>query len=261
MIRQALDWFDGFTADYRMDDPVDNARLDLKRDHCLHVMDEARAQAQELDLDDRLVELATVAGLYHDLGRFPQYRRYRTFRDSDSANHGRLGVLALTRRRGLRWLSPQDRHLVRLAVGVHNRRELPGAVASRNGPTGLLARIVRDADKLDICRVMVEHFKTPGLKDPVVFLSRPDIPDRFNPEMIDAIDAGRAGCYEVMTSTNDFALLLLSWINVVSFARTRRRFYELGFVEDLFAVLPDQPEISALASRYHARHAPRPTGD
>lgn len=260
MIRETLDWFDAFTAGYRMDDPADNARLDLKRDHCRRVMDESRQQALELGLEPHLVDLATVAGLCHDVGRFPQYRRYRTFSDPKSANHGRLGVIALTREHGLGWLTPEDRHRVRLAVGVHNRLALPATVAARNGATGALVRIVRDADKLDICRVMLEHIKAPGPRDPVVFLGLPDIPDRFNPAMIEAIDTGRTGRYEAMTTVNDFMLLLLSWINVLSFPRSRRRFFELGHVRDLFAALPDHPDIAALAARYHDRHAPRPTG-
>ena len=42
MIRETLDWFATFVAGYRMDDPADAARLDLKHDHCLRVMDESR---------------------------------------------------------------------------------------------------------------------------------------------------------------------------------------------------------------------------
>ena len=163
-------------------------------------MDEAREQARELRLPEHLVELATVAGLCHDVGRFPQYRRYRTFRDGISANHGRLGVEALTRYGGLDWLPPADRHLVRLAVAVHNRKLLPPAVAARQDAAGTLVRIVRDADKLDIVRVIVDYFRHPGPKDPVVFLNLPDIPDRFNPDLITAIDTGSNGRYEAMRS-------------------------------------------------------------
>jgi len=260
MIQHTLDWFDAFVTAHHMDAPDDNAHLELKREHCLRVMDEAREQARELRLPEHLVELATVAGLCHDVGRFPQYRRYRTFRDGISANHGRLGVEALTRYGGLDWLPPADRHLVRLAVAVHNRKLLPPAVAARQDAAGTLVRIVRDADKLDIVRVIVDYFRHPGPKDPVVFLNLPDIPDRFNPDLITAIDTGSNGRYEAMTTTNDFALLLLSWINDLSFPRSRRLFFERGLVRDLFAVLPDQPEITALSQRYQARFDPRPAG-
>ena len=260
MIQHTLDWFDAFVAAHHMDAPEDNARLELKREHCLLVMNEAREQARELSLSPRMVELSTVAGLCHDVGRFPQYRRYRTFRDPDSANHGLLGAIALTRNGGLTWLSPEDRRLVRLAVAVHNRRVLPPAVAAKSdADAGLLARIVRDADKLDILRVMIEHFKQPGPRDPVVFLGLPDNPERYEPAMIRSIDEGQTGCYENMTTINDFALLLLSWINSLEFDRTRRLFFEHGHVNALFSVLPDTAAMHAFAERYHARFAPRPT--
>lgn len=253
MIQHTLDWFEAFVAGHRMDDPDDNAHLDLKREHCLRVMDEAREQARELRLPPRLVGLATMAGLCHDVGRFPQYRRFRTFRDSESVNHGRVGVEALTRHAGLAWLSPTDRRLVRLCVGVHNRKTLPPAVAADQGEAGTLVRIVRDADKLDIVRVLIEHFKRPGPKDPVVFLGLPDVPDGFSPGLIEAIDKGQNGRYDAMTTANDFALLLLSWINGLSFPRSRRLFFERGLVRDLFDVLPEHPDIASLADRYYAR--------
>jgi hypothetical protein len=260
MIQHTLDWFDAFVAAHHMDAPEDNARLELKREHCLLVMNEAREQARELGLSARLVELSTVAGLCHDVGRFPQYRRFRTFRDSDSANHGLLGVTALARTGGLTWLEPRDRHLVRLAVAVHNRKALPPAIAAtHDDDAGLLVRIVRDADKLDILRVMIEHFKQPGPKDPVVFLGLPDDADRYDPAMLAAIETGQTARYEAMTTVNDFALLLLSWINSLEFNRARRLFFERGHVRDLFSFLPDKPELASFADRYQSRFAPRPT--
>lgn len=259
MIQHTLDWFDTFVAAHHMDAPEDNARLELKREHCLLVMNEAREQARELSLSPRMVELATVAGLCHDVGRFPQYQRFRTFRDPDSANHGLLGVIALARNGGLSWLSPEDRSLVRLAVAVHNRKALPPAVeAARDEDAGLLAYIVRDADKLDILRIMIEHFKQPGPKDPVVFLGLPDDPERYEPAILASIEDGQTGCYEAMRTVNDFALLLLSWINALKFERTRRLFFERGHARDLFSFLPDTPALTSFADRYQARFAPRP---
>ncbi len=257
MIGPALDWFEDYVAACAMEDPVDVTRLELKRQHSLLVMAEAREQARELDLSARMTGLATVAGLVHDTGRFPQYRRYRTFRDADSANHALLGVRALARHGGLAGLNDRDRSLVRLAIVTHNRRSLPGRLLGGDDAEALaLARIVRDADKLDIVRIMLEHFKTPGEKDPVIFLGLPDVPDRFNPAIVADIDAGRIGSYAAMGTVNDFALLLLSWINDMAYARTRRLFFTRGHVRELFDELPDTPEMRAFEDRYTARYAP-----
>ncbi len=260
MIAAVLDWFEDFVRDCGMDDPQDAARLELKRQHCLLVMAEAREQARELDLSQRLTDLATVAGLTHDTGRFPQYRRWRTFRDAASANHAVLGTTALARHGGLAGLGERDRFLVRLAIMAHNRRALPkGLLTGGDDEALVLARIVRDADKLDILRVMLEHFKSPGEKDGVVFLDLPDVPDRYNPAIIDQIEAGRIGNYDAMETVNDFALLLLSWVNDMNHARTRRLFFRRGQVRELFDQLPDTPEMRAFAERYHDRFAPRTT--
>jgi len=259
MIERVRAWFDAFVAGHRMGDPLDDARIGLKRGHCLLVMDEARAQAMELGLSPRLTDLAAIAGLVHDTGRFPQYQRYRTFRDADSANHALLGTAALARHGGLDGLTDRDRRLVRGSIAVHNRRTIPKALVSGGDQEALtLVRIVRDADKLDIARVMLEHFKTPNDKDDVVFLGLPDLPDRFNPSLIQDIEAGRIGDYHAMGSVNDFALLLLSWINDMAFARTRRLFFERGHVGGLFAVLPDLPPLAAFRARYYERYAATP---
>ena len=118
---------------------------------------------------------------------------------------------------------------------------------------------MRDADKLDIVRVMLEHFGTPTGqdKDEVVFLGLPDLPGRYNPDIVRDIEAGRIGDYYAMGAVNDFALLLLSWINDMAFARTRRLFFEYGYVGKLFDVLPDVPPLAEFRGRYFERHAPR----
>jgi hypothetical protein len=257
MMEQTLAWFNAFVEGHRMRDAADNARLELKREHCLRVMAESRDQARELDFSPRLTTLAAVAGLTHDVGRFPQYRRYRTFRDADSANHAVLSTIALARHGGLAGLDDRDRGLVRQAIVVHNRRAIPQRLAAGSDREALLlARIVRDTDKLDIVRVMLEHFNVPNEKDGVVFLGLPDIPDHVTTAILDDIEAGRIGDYYAMASVNDFALLLLSWVNDMAFARTKRLFFERGYVRDLFAVLPDLPRIDAFKTHYQERFAP-----
>ena len=41
------------------------------------------------------MELAELIGLLHDIGRFEQIKRYNTFIDKNSINHGQLGVKIL----------------------------------------------------------------------------------------------------------------------------------------------------------------------
>lgn len=250
-------WFAAFFAGHGVPTATDAVRMELKRLHCEKVRDEALALAGNLGLSQRLVTLAAVTGLCHDVGRFPQYQRYKTFNDRQSVNHAILGVQSLNRGGALTGLTPRDRSLVCTAIVVHNRHSLPPALASGGDQEALtLARILRDADKLDIVRVMLDHFNTPGAKDPVVFLDQPDLPDQYNPAMLEAVAAGRLGSYAAMTSVNDFALLLLSWINDMAFPWTRQQFFGRGHVQALFAQLPELPQLAIFKKRYFEQFAP-----
>jgi HD superfamily phosphohydrolase YqeK len=256
-LEAASAWFEAYYRSQADDAPEDAVHLELKRLHCRKVMDEAAALAESLDLSPRLGELAAVAGLCHDVGRFPQYRRYKTFSDPQSVNHARLGTATLARHGGLGELPRRDRTLVRTAIVVHNRRLLPAALLAGGDPEALtLARILRDADKLDIVRVMLDHFRAEGPKDDVVFLGQPDT-GRYTPVMIDDILAGKLGSYENMASATDFALLVLSWINDMAYPWTRHQFFARGHVQGLFDQLPDAPVLAALRTWYFERHAPK----
>ncbi|KHK03584.1 HD domain-containing protein [Desulfovibrio sp. TomC] len=250
-------WFAAFFAGHGVPTATDAVRMELKRFHCERVRDEALALAGNLGLSQRHRTLAAVAGLCHDVGRFPQYQRYRTFSDRQSVNHAILGVQTLNRHGALAGLPRRDRTLVRTAIVAHNRHSLPPALASGGDQEALtLARIIRDADKLDIVRVMLDHFNTPGEKDPVVFLGQPDLPGQYNPVMLETVTAGRLGSYADMTSLNDFALLLLSWINDMAFPWTRQQFFARGHVQALFAQLPEQPQLAIFKKRYFEYYAP-----
>ena len=67
----------------------------LKRDHSLRVLENGCDIVRNEGISGEAGELASLASLYHDIGRFPQFARYNTYKDADSKHHGRLGVLTL----------------------------------------------------------------------------------------------------------------------------------------------------------------------
>ena len=70
----------------------DARNVRIKIDHSLRVLGKAEALTRAEGLPASLAEQAWLAALYHDVGRFDQYARYRTFSDAASENHARLGV-------------------------------------------------------------------------------------------------------------------------------------------------------------------------
>lgn len=244
MIEEHIEWFTGQAKSFLEGDSGHDAHISLKLDHSLNVLAEARAIASSLGLPPGLERLAHLAALYHDAGRFPQYSRYRTFRDDISEDHAKLGSRSLRAWNALGGLERADRALVLGAVVLHNRKSVPERISPE---LTLLTNIVRDADKLDIVRIMLDHLRPSGRRSDVVTLHLPDEPGRYTSEIATQIRQGRIGDYALMRYENDFKLLLLSWVFDLNFRASRRAFLERGHADELFALLPRSPELTSLA--------------
>ena len=174
-------WFREYTREFLWGSEFDVANVQLKIDHTMRVMEFARQIAAAKNRGAGLTKLAELAALFHDLGRFPQYARYRTFHDQMSVNHAYQGVVTLKEHRVLEDLPGAVRRLVLGAVALHNRRFLPQGLPKELRD---LTKILRDADKLDIFQVMLAHFK-PGVKhNKVVNLELKPHPDNYTPELL-----------------------------------------------------------------------------
>ena len=151
-------WFDGFVASFRSDSADGQRNYDLKIEHTAKVRNNIELLADSLDLPADKRALASVIAICHDVGRFPQYKRYGTFNDATSANHAALAVQTLKSEGILEILDAQSRDLVLQSVALHNLFLLPHNL---HPETLLFARLIRDADKLDIWRVLIEYCTAP----------------------------------------------------------------------------------------------------
>lgn len=70
-------------------------RIKLKVLHSYKVSTIAKEIALDIGLSEKDVCLAEIIGLFHDIGRFEQVKRYQTFLDSKSVDHAELGVSIL----------------------------------------------------------------------------------------------------------------------------------------------------------------------
>ena len=65
--------------------------IERKIKHTFRVMDLCEEIAESLNLTKEDITLAKLCGLLHDIGRFEQWNRYKTFVDSKSVDHGDFG--------------------------------------------------------------------------------------------------------------------------------------------------------------------------
>lgn len=225
--------------------------VDLKREHTLQVLENARLLLENMDVDEELARLGQLCALFHDVGRFEQYRRHQTFHDPSSLNHGLLGARILAPAplgEGLLDSLPfAERSLVRASVAMHNRRELPAGLSPL---LRFVTNLVRDADKLDIMRVMIAHFSSDS-QDPVITLNVTFHPENYTSSVYENVCKGGQGDYRKLRWSNDFKMMLLGWGHNLNFTASRRLLVERSLLEQLLALLPDNPAMQHLGERVH----------
>jgi HD superfamily phosphohydrolase YqeK len=231
-------WFASYCSSFRSADTDLQRNFDLKELHTRNVCKAAILIAQGGGARRQM--LAEVAALCHDLGRFPQFRDFRTFKDSDSLNHAHLSVQIIKQNSLLDFLPAHERASVIIAVRMHNVFEVPAGLPRQ---TDDLLKLVRDADKLDIWRVFIEYFHAPeGDRASGAGLGFPDLPT-CSPEVLEAISAQELVQLSSMKSLNDFKLLQLSWVYDINFRNTLQLIKERGVLEQLAATLPRDPAV------------------
>ena len=237
-------WFASYCGSFRSSDAEVQRNFDLKELHTRNVCEAARLIAQ--GGGERRQMLAQVAALCHDLGRFPQYREYGTFLDSQSVNHAQLSARILKESSLLDFLPKAERDSVHFAVRLHNAFQIPAGLPPE---TEDLLRLVRDADKLDIWRVFVDYFFAPeSERASGAGLGFPDLPD-CSPEVLAAVEAGQMVQLTMLKSLHDFKLLQLSWVYDINFQSTLRLIKERGVLEQLAATLPKDAAVLAILDR------------
>jgi hypothetical protein len=233
------DRFAAFAAPY-LAEPGDGFAYQLKIDHTARVVDLARRICTEEALQGDTAQAALLAAQLHDLGRFPQYRQYHTFRDADSANHAALSVTHVLRARVLEGAAKALRRTVLGAVYLHNKRNLPSGLPPR---LDAAARVVRDSDKLDIYQVMLDYFAQDTPKHPEVALSVKEHPTAYSPAVLECLLARSSGDYAQLVWVNDFKLMTVGWLYDINFRSAFKILSERGYLDAVFASLPDEPGI------------------
>lgn len=240
LVQALKDWFSEYCRSFSLPSAEDQRNISVKEEHTRQVCLTSVRIAADLKLTEERRALAEVIALFHDVGRFPQYRRYKTFDDSISVNHAALGAKTLLEQNVLGGLSKRDRDLVVHAVTLHNVFSLP---AGLDAETLLHTEIVRDADKLDILRVVIEYFEQhEGSRADAVALGLPDMPG-YSPEVLGCLLRGELVRKSLLRMQNDFKLLQLAWMYDLNFESSFQLVRERSYIDKLARLLPDTDEI------------------
>ena len=235
-------WFSDFTESFYSSNEEDQRNIMLKVEHTRNVRKNILQIAEGLSLNKDDTRLAETVALFHDIGRFPQYAEYKTFRDAISLSHGLLGMKTLIREGVLERLPGDERDLILKAVNFHGAFSIP---TTFHEETVFFLKMVRDADKVDIFRVFLEYYETPPEeRASATAFGVPDTPE-YSKIMLSSIYDRQVASYMYIRTENDFKLLKLSWIYTLYFDESVRLLRDRGHIERLIKKLPQTDEIKS----------------
>lgn len=154
-----------------------------KYDHSYRVMALNRKYARELGLSSDDIELATIIGILHDIGRFEQFKRYRSYIDRDTMDHAEYGVLELFDHGKIRNFTNkvEDYPIIKFAIRNHNKYKIPECDDER---MMLHSKLIKDSDRVDII-FFLGYLGEFGHKADQSEISKEVIKDIFNHRQVD----------------------------------------------------------------------------
>lgn len=249
-IENILDVFYRYTAGFL--NGTKNLPVQLKIDHSLRVLNNSCQIVEQESFPKALHTGVKTAALFHDIGRFEQYRQYSTFNDSKSVNHGHLGVKVLKTTGMADLIDPAWKNMVLACVGLHNKMTLPAQMPQT---LSTLCRVIQDSDKIDIFSVMLHYLEHPEKADSTVILDLVPHPVKCTPKLVQDVLANKLCTYSEMRWSNDFLLLLASWIPSFHFFSSLQILQQCGSVNKLCRMLPKTDAVDPvhqLLNRYCA---------
>jgi hypothetical protein len=239
-------WFSSYCVSFHTPDENDTRNLVLKEQHTANVCANILSIVRDESSDEGEAMIAEAIALFHDVGRFPQYAEYKTFKDNISVNHGELGAAVLADTGILKNLKVREQEIITTAVKFHNAFRVPDLA----GPDIIFfLKLVRDADKLDIWRIFFEYFSEgcPENRPSAVTLGFPDTAE-YSREVLARIFNKQLVPLAMLKTLNDFKLTILSWAYDLNFRVSRRRAIEDNYVARVAATLPQTDEIRQAVS-------------
>ena len=242
-------WFNQYVISFYNNDPKIQAGIKFKEEHTGRVCENIVRIGQSLNLDSGDLYLAETTALFHDLGRFKQYTLYRSFNDRRTEDHAQMGLRELELTGVLSVLAETERDIIKTAIKYHNQRDLPQSLPERYL---LFARIIRDADKLDILKSFVEYYTQPTHEAySVMETGLPDTPE-YSKAFVENLLQQQSCSYGDVKNCNDRKLLQLSWIYDINFTFSLSEIAREGYIKKIIDTLPANQDMQTVQDHLQA---------
>ncbi|MEC9490516.1 MAG: HD domain-containing protein [Halanaerobiales bacterium] len=228
--QELKEWFDLYTKEFAMQNKKDQKNINLKINHSRRVTKDMEEIIKGFTMSEEEKYLARIIALYHDIGRFKQYKEYQTFSDYKSEDHGRLGVEVIRENKLIDDLSQDYQKVIYKAIEQHNKAEIDKDYFE-NEKEIFFAELIRDADKLDIFNIFVNRYQDGSQKDFIIKLSTEA---KITDEVYKKILKKEPINYDKLETLNDLKMMQLTWIYDINFAETIEIIKERRYLEIIY---------------------------
>lgn len=236
IFQRCVTWFDDHVNRYRELAGDDGKMVDRKQRHTMRVLDHVREIIKESGANPELCVAMEIAALLHDVGRFPQIVKVKTFDDQAGYNHAEAGARLLMESELLDPLPAQMRGVILSAVKYHNLAVLPDTL----GPDArLVLDVVRNADKIDAIRNNLRYLNKEALHGKALKSGLTWHETEVSPEVLDLAKRRQLIPFTAINWSNDFILFLCCWLYDLHFNYSFVQLDKSGNFEALLAKLPD----------------------
>lgn len=238
-------FFAEYVKGFYSDDEEVNFNLKLKEEHTMRVCSNITDIGKDIGLDESDLILANTIALFHDIGRFEQFSKYRTFSDARSENHSELGIKVLVEKNVLNKLTDYERDIIIMSIGNHNALNLPEMDDKK---ALAFARLIRDADKLDILGILADYYKSPESYEHLKVGESSKVTG-ISPNILESVLNLKSIKFSDIKTSDDMKLLRLSWIYDINYKITLIKVLERGYLEAIIDSLPRTNEINKVYER------------
>ena len=245
-------WFSDYVSNFysQTRDRQSDWAFKLKEEHSWRVREETIHISHRLHLPKNDIVIAEILGLFHDIGRFHQYEKYGTFRDDLSENHAKIGARIVLHSEILKDLNAEEKNIIINGILHHNIHSLPADLDPR---CLFFCKLLRDADKLDIWRVIINyHYKERDNNyQSILELGLPDT-SGYSDTVLNDLYSSQTSKASDIKNLNDFKLLQIGWVYGINFNPTLQEIKKRNYVEDIASTLPETQEIKKVVKHVDA---------
>lgn len=195
-----------------------NDKVRLKIIHTYGVVDQTAEVACRMQLGEEDAQIALHIALLHDIGRFEQLKRFDSF-EPGTMDHAAYGVQVLFDEHFIRQFISEDTwdSIIRIAIARHSDYALENI---QNERALFHAKLIRDTDKLDNCRVKLEDALETFMGASAEDIGKQDI----SPAIYNTVFKNRCILSADRVTDMDY------WISYIAY------FYDINFKESMMIV-------------------------